>query len=281
MKTLLRIFGGLFVLMILLVVGFFITGHNEGDQDYRDEVAETFQAKPQFFSHAGGCLSAYETGPPTAPRLLLVHGSPGNALAWESFVNTTRLNQRFRLMIIDRPGFGASDVVKHSLGAQSKSMQSLVTAFCTPCTVVGHSYGGALAMQLAADYPSHIQKVISIAGTVSPQRQAPRWYNRWAQYFPIRWFLPRNWRHSNNEMLSLAADLIRLFETLPSALPQIVFLQGEDDVLVAAVSPFDVLSKLNEASIHYRSHANHFLIWTNIAWVASFLVEENKTPSVN
>ena len=281
MKTWLRILGGLFVPMILLIVGFFIIGHKEGNQDYRDEVAEIFQAKPQFFTHAGGRLSAYETGPPTAPRLLLIHGSPGNSLAWESFVNATRLNDRFRLMIIDRPGFGASDIVEHSLGAQSKAMQSLVTAFCSPCTVVGHSYGGALAIQVAAHYPSHIQKVISIAGTVSPKRQAPRWYNRWAQYFPIRSFLPQNWRYSNNEMLSLADDLMLLFDTLPTAMPPIVFLQGEEDVLVPAASPFDVLSKVDNASIHFRTHTNHFLIWTNIAWVYSIMLEKNKTPSVN
>ena len=44
-------------------------------------------------------------------------------------------------------------------------------AECHPCTLVGHSYGGALALQLAVDFSQHTNAIVSLAGTVAPDYQ--------------------------------------------------------------------------------------------------------------
>ena len=44
---------------------------------------------------------------------------------------------------------------------------------CQPCTLVGHSYGGALALQLAVDFPQYTNAVVSLAGTVASDYQTP------------------------------------------------------------------------------------------------------------
>lgn len=48
--------------------------------------------------------------------------------------------------------------------------------YCSPCVVAGHSYGGAFALQLGADYPNQVATVLSIAGTGAAPYQRPKWY---------------------------------------------------------------------------------------------------------
>lgn len=44
--------------------------------------------------------------------------------------------------------------------------------------VAGHSYGGALALQVGVAYPNQVAAVLSIAGTIAAPFQKPKWYNR-------------------------------------------------------------------------------------------------------
>src|SRR4051812_3092391 len=49
-----------------------------------------------------------QTGNDTLPTLLFIHGSPGSWTAFKPYLKDTALLKRYRLVAIDRPGFGYS-----------------------------------------------------------------------------------------------------------------------------------------------------------------------------
>ena len=85
------------------------------------------------------------------PGLMLVHGSPGSAGAWQPVGK--RLSDRFRIVAPNLPGYGGTsleepggpDGVPHAAGL----LESLIRETGVPDVLAGHSYGGAVALTVA------------------------------------------------------------------------------------------------------------------------------------
>jgi len=85
------------------------------------------------------------------PGLMLVHGSPGSAGAWQTVGK--RLSDRFRIVAPNLPGYGGTsleepggpDGVPHAAGL----LESLIRETGVPDVLAGHSYGGAVALTVA------------------------------------------------------------------------------------------------------------------------------------
>ena len=208
-----------------------------------------------------------EVGEKGLPSLVLIHGSPGAANAWEKIILEKKLFRQFHIYIIDRPGYGKSTLSGGSLVSQSADMKLFMNSKCHPCRVMGHSYGGALALRLGIDYPDNVGQVISLAGTVSAHYQQPKWFNYLAKNRFLNALLPTSFRQSNREMLLLSKDLAQLKKELVEITTPVVFFQGGEDILVDPLSPFEYLSTLENLTIVYDSHKDHFVIWNARDWV--------------
>jgi len=218
-----------------------------------------------------GRLHFLEVGKNTLPTLVLIHGSPGEVSVWKRTILENALFLKFRILIIDRPGYGKSSLKGGSLSYQSKKMATFIEEKCNSCVVMGHSYGGALALQLGADYPKKIRKVISLAGTVSAKYQSPKWYNYWASNRLINMILPQPFRISNDEMIKLPSDLSALKDRTKGLSIPIIFFQGGTDFLVDPLSPFEWLKTLDNVTVVYGAEKDHFIIWNSVNWVSSVL----------
>lgn len=130
----------------------------------------------------------------------------------------------------------------YALAEQSDYLKSIVNQYCSQCVVAGHSYRGALALQLGADYPNQVAAVLSIAGTVA----IPKWYNRILNT-PLQYLIAPFFRASNNEMLRLSDDLYVLEKQLAKTQVPLFFIQGGADVLVAPESVAYLQSKIPDA----------------------------------
>jgi len=94
---------------------------------------------------AGRTLNWREEG--QGPRLILVHGSPADGRAWNRVVPF--LKDRFRLLMPDLPGYGASDAVPDEPQGRAALMGTAVARLIEsvgPTAVAGHSYGGLVAL---------------------------------------------------------------------------------------------------------------------------------------
>ena len=99
----------------------------------------------------------------SGPALLLIHGVGDDSTTWESV--HARLAQRFTVIAPDLLGHGESDKPRadYSLAAFANGMRDLLAVLgIDRVTVVGHSLGGGVAMQLAYQYPHLIERLVLV-----------------------------------------------------------------------------------------------------------------------
>lgn len=103
------------------------------------------------------------------PVVLLIHGLFGNML---NFSRLIPLLGGHRVLAFDRPGAGRSDPAPEggqTLAAQAAlAAEVLEAAGGRPAIVVGHSLGGAVALQLAADRPDLVAGLVTLGGLARP-----------------------------------------------------------------------------------------------------------------
>ena len=98
--------------------------------------------------------------------LLLIHGSPGTIEDWHPIRD--RLAASYRLTVLDRPGHGWSEGRRHVSVADNAAV---AIALCDvlgleEVTVVGHSYGGAVAVAMALERPRRVHAYVSVGGAL-------------------------------------------------------------------------------------------------------------------
>ena len=92
--------------------------------------------------------------------VLLVHGQPGLGRDWERVAE--QLSDH-RLLIVDGPGYGQSGAETLSIEGNAEVLGDLVAELdAAPTTVVGHSYGGGVAIVLAARRPELVAGLVLV-----------------------------------------------------------------------------------------------------------------------
>lgn len=97
------------------------------------------------------------------PAILLIHGIAGSSKAWRDIMPT--LAQRYTVIAPDLIGHGqsAKPVGDYSLGAYASGMRDLLRVIDVPhATVVGQSFGGGVAMQLAYQHPEYCERLVLV-----------------------------------------------------------------------------------------------------------------------
>ncbi|MBL8567718.1 MAG: alpha/beta hydrolase [Phreatobacter sp.] len=104
---------------------------------------------------AGGELNYTETG--SGRPLLLVHGSPGEARAWNRVLG--KIGEGYRILVPDLPGYGASSALppdRSSTAAMAEAVAALAETVNEPLLLAGHSYGGNVSLHVAAKQPRRL-----------------------------------------------------------------------------------------------------------------------------
>ncbi|NBC21447.1 MAG: alpha/beta fold hydrolase [Alphaproteobacteria bacterium] len=122
------------------------------------------------------------TAGPDGPPVLMIHGASANAR--EFTLNLMpQLSDRFRVLAPDRPGHGYSERPETEgaiLAMQARQLAGLLDVSETgPVIVVGHSYGGAVALRLALDHPDKVRGLVLLAPVTHDwgDNGGTAWYN--------------------------------------------------------------------------------------------------------
>ena len=100
----------------------------------------------------------------SGPLIVFVHGITGNSRQWVPVMEALR--DRFTVFAPDLLGHGESAKPRgdYSLGAYASGIRDLLIGLgAEPATVVGHSLGGGIAMQLAYQYPERCGRLALVS----------------------------------------------------------------------------------------------------------------------
>ena len=97
------------------------------------------------------------------PALLLLHGIAGSSRTWRDVIPL--LTDRFTVIAPDLMGHGLSEkpVGDYSLGAFASGLRDLLEVLDVDrASVVGQSFGGGVAMQLAYQHPELCDRLVLV-----------------------------------------------------------------------------------------------------------------------
>ena len=110
----------------------------------------------------GRMMRYYQTG--NGENILFIHGSMGSVEDWETLYPL--LKDRYRVTAIDRPGMGFSGIESNdcTLDGNAKIVWEIIKKLdLKNVIIVGHSYGGAIALRMAIDYDKNIKGYLLLA----------------------------------------------------------------------------------------------------------------------
>ena len=113
-------------------------------------------------------IHAVEEGHPNRQVVLLIHGWSSSWYAMSPLLGL--LSQRFRVIAIDLPGYGASPSLpeRATIPAYADALADFVERVTDgPVVLVGHSMGGMISLTMALCYPALVERMVLIGPTIS------------------------------------------------------------------------------------------------------------------
>jgi len=201
------------------------------------------------------------------PTLVFIHGSPGSWMNYMIFMWDSSIRKKYRMVAIDRPGFGYSDFGKAvHLQEQCNMIMPVLQKLKTnqPMFLVGHSMGGPVSVKLAAENPSLFNKLVIVAGSIDVSQEKTETWRMVMNNRPLYWGLPGAFGPSNTELLYLKKDLAPLQNDFSKINCDVLFVHGDKDTWV----PIENIAYGKKMMIHARSIAADTLFGAghNIPW---------------
>lgn len=128
----------------------------------------------RFLTAAGHSVHVEQAG--TGSPLVLLHGFGGSTLSWRRVM--PELASSHQVVALDQFGFGWTERPSDTANYRTEGQLALVLAVMDSlglerAAVIGHSWGGSLALRLAADHPERVSRLVLVAGT-DPRRTGGR-----------------------------------------------------------------------------------------------------------
>ena len=141
--------------------------HRARQHEARAEAA--FPPQGQFLNVNGHRVHAVTMG--DGPDVVLIHGASGNVRDMTHSL-APRLAERYRVTVFDRPGLGYTERINRS-GATIRQQAELLSDAARQLgieapIVLGHSYGGAVALAWAVHRADHMAALVPLAAPAKP-----------------------------------------------------------------------------------------------------------------
>jgi pimeloyl-ACP methyl ester carboxylesterase len=143
------------------------------DVSWPDSLDFIYHPEYSWFTAVGGVRIHYqEAGDEKAPPIILIHGFISSTLIW-SRVFLPLADAGFRAVAPDLPGYGYSDkpaAAEYTIAAQARAVTALMDRLgIEKATIVGASYGGAIAATMALDCPERVERLVLIGAVSNDQ----------------------------------------------------------------------------------------------------------------
>ncbi|MEH6358765.1 MAG: alpha/beta hydrolase [Pseudomonadales bacterium] len=241
-------------------------------QFFDEEVKNNPSIDVRYFELQGVKLKYVIAGARNAPAVVYIHGTPGGWDNGARYLMDEKLGARSRVVSLDRPGWGGSqlpdDGVEASFFGQNRLLQPLFEQLDQDnnhhgIILVGHSLGASIAPYIAMQNPELISGLILLAGSLDPELGSPRWYNWAASMGVVSWFLGADMRRANDEIMQLHSQLTDMRNEWSHITMPVTVIQGMRDKLVSPDNANFAEQVLINADLKVIRivGANHFIPW--------------------
>lgn len=139
-------------------------------------VATRRQLGGSYVSLQSGVTHYQLTGPPSAPAVVFLHGY--TVSIWDfDLQEPPLLDAGFQVLRYDSLGRGLSDrpLVPYTRALYVQQLEQLITALLgnSPVVLVGHSLGGAIAMEFASENPKRVEGIVLVSPVVNSVHSIP------------------------------------------------------------------------------------------------------------
>lgn len=128
----------------------------------------------RFLDIEGVGLHYLERG--KGPPLVLLHGNGAMVQDFEISGILEQLTQRYRVIALDRPGFGHTNRPSSQSWTPAPQAElvhkALIQLDIKQAIVVGHSWGTLVALSLALDHPADVRSLVLLSGYYFPTFRA-------------------------------------------------------------------------------------------------------------
>lgn len=199
------------------------------------------------------------------PLVILVHGSPGG---WGSFAHLFKdpeLLKKVQLITFDRLGYGENSPGTPALELEDQAAiaKSLIEKYLSQnrrLIVLGHSYGGPVAVKIVSQFRDRTHRLILVAASMSPKLEEELWYQSIGKQRFIRWMIPGFLDVCNREIIALKAELEKLEEQYPMRVPTTI-IHGKKDQLVPFENVKYIKKHFTQSKLIANDHMGHFVPW--------------------
>jgi pimeloyl-ACP methyl ester carboxylesterase len=237
-----RLIRTLLGLIIVLIIACFIFDHyvqfRKSDKELNNFFTQNhIPAHIGYYTTHGRKLRYVTIGSDRLPTLLLIHGSPASMSLYRGRFSDPDILRTFRILAIDRPGYGYSGFgnPEPSIQKQSEMIRTLLDSLNKarhPIIVVGGSFGAPIACRLAMDHPELVDGLVLTGPAIGPGREKVFWFAPIIEHPAIRWFIPRMFRSANTEKLHHKEELEKMLPYWKNIHVPVMYLQGAKDNLI-------------------------------------------------
>ena len=157
-----KILAPLLITLIVLLPGLAACVHSAV---YTSRVEKNYPPAGELVDIDRGKVHVVRRGE-NGPVVLMIHGASANAYEFTETL-APRLEKNHRVLMADRPGHGYSSrpAKSRTLGVQAELMAEALKSLAPgeKAVVVGHSFGGAVALRMALDYPELVEGLVLLA----------------------------------------------------------------------------------------------------------------------
>ena len=268
MKWLLFIALGLFVLLLLFVETFdryIATDH--GARWYYSDVPN--HQNIEVKRTASG-LRYLSLGAADKQALVLIHGAPGSIMDFKGFCRYEALQEKYRLIIVERPGYGGTK--PRAAEIQAERIAEVLDSESQPAIIFGHSYGGPIAVIMGALKPDKIEKVIGVSGQYDPDNEITMQISYYIKYGIFKYLLPRAAWVSNVEKLTHPDGQREILSIYPKVKTPTILIHGDADTLVPYANSTFLMDFLPNAELITLEGKNHPIHMTERDYLVNFLL---------
>jgi pimeloyl-ACP methyl ester carboxylesterase len=170
----------------------------------------------------------------TGRRVIFLHGTPGAAQDYYRLIRNAPHDIEY--VVVDRPGYG--ETTPHKLVASLATQADAIVPLLVEKNgqkpiVVGHSSGGPIATMAAIRHDDKIGGLILTSASLDPSLEPdPLFLQKLGNAPIISWFVPKELKIINKELLALPEQLEVMRPQLSTITAPTVIMHGTADLLV-------------------------------------------------